>query len=449
MRLATSLLVVVLVSGLLVLAVSATVISIQHQQTARKSLRESADTIERVFETQLVGFETGIALQPRFPDWDATARITRSAGTCIALIRPDGTSWRRECRGTGDFDVAVPALFSDFYRLAANPDWSAERTVNAAGEVMAYLELTQSDKVQIAQAWEKITQVTTPLTVAVGSLCLIVFFGINIVVRPGQRIAAALDRIADAGEHPRLGHFRIEEFEQIAVAVSRLCKRLEESETRRRTAALTLMHAQANERIRIARDIHDEFGQHLTGIAGSAAALKSKVPITDRGTLNDVDRIEASARALLTQLRSILSQLRPSDGESFDVAEKLQKLVSSWRDRSGEIPEIRLTIDQRADLLRADLAFEIYRIVQECLTNAVRHANARHIDVSISFLVDNILIRVTDDGIGIDLLPDTPPGAGLIGMKERIAALGGKLCVYQNSDVGGTTIAAEFAHEFA
>jgi len=182
--------------------------------------------------------------------------------------------------------------------------------------------------------------------------------------------------------------------------------------------------AAAAERARIARELHDIVAHHLSVIVLQAAGSRA----SGRSAGAALEKIENSARQALAETRRLLDVLRDPD-EGAGLAPQpgiweLDTLAASVR--AAGLP-VNLVIDGDLAALPAAVDVSVYRIVQEALTNVLKHAGPAHADVTIGYAVDTVTIEVTDNGIG-DPAPLTPMGGnGLAGMRERAAVFGGEL----------------------
>ncbi len=182
------------------------------------------------------------------------------------------------------------------------------------------------------------------------------------------------------------------------------------------------------ERRRWARELHD---QTLQGLAGLRLLLASA-----DGDTAPIEGALAIIDDEIANLRAILADLRPAALDGHRWSEALETLVARQR-RSGG-PEITLTVDPQTDAADAALLAEAFRIVQEALTNAVRHANATTVAVTVACIEHRLSVAVSDDGRGFDPA-DTGSGLGLVGMRERVQLAGGTLDLDTGPD--GTTVA--------
>lgn len=185
-----------------------------------------------------------------------------------------------------------------------------------------------------------------------------------------------------------------------------------------------LISLQETERQALARDLHDDLAQTCTAIRVETAYLR-KCDGRDRSSmLAAADRVDAAAADLTRLIRNLLRRLRPIDLETLGLESSLQSLCESWSKRTGTRCELAFAgpADRGMDF---DVA--IYRIVQEALTNAARHANATNVEVSLkSHSAHEVELVIVDDGRGMDL-QQVHPGLGLLIARERIAAMGGDL----------------------
>lgn len=218
-------------------------------------------------------------------------------------------------------------------------------------------------------------------------------------------------------------------------------RRITEAGAQRDVLRRQLALGEEEERRRLARELHDEAGQHLTALALGLHALSDIVP---RGS--EVDRrateLRALAATLSKELHAIAVRLRPKALDDFGLEAALTAYAEEWSRQSG----VQLDIHAQVEAERLPVAVEsaVYRIVQEALTNVARHSGATHTSVVVERHDGQVIAVVEDNGRGFDT--EVPGGAiassgglGLLGMRERAALLGGKVEV-ESSPSGGATI---------
>jgi signal transduction histidine kinase len=214
-----------------------------------------------------------------------------------------------------------------------------------------------------------------------------------------------------------------------AVAVS-LSQRVARDTVRR------VVEAQETERRRLALELHDETGQALTSIL---LGLKSVRAASDA---REAERAEADVRALVVQalqdVRALAVELRPSALDDFGLAPALQRLAETFSDRSGIEAIVETSLDGR---LPSEIETTLYRVVQEALTNVVKHADATRVSIVVASHGSSAAVTIDDDGVGFDEATIRGDALGLLGMRERLALVGGTLAV-ESSPEAGTTLAA-------
>jgi signal transduction histidine kinase len=199
-----------------------------------------------------------------------------------------------------------------------------------------------------------------------------------------------------------------------------------------------VVEAQELERRRLARELHDETGQALTSILLGLKALEERFEDADsRAATAELRELVVST---LQDVRRLAVELRPSALDDFGLVAALERLAASFAEQSGIAVDFQTSL--AGERLSGEVETALYRIVQESLTNVVKHARARHVSILLARMNGAIKAVIEDDGQGFDPAEDTLDGFGLVGMRERLALLGGRLEVESSSETG-TTVAAE------
>ncbi len=209
-----------------------------------------------------------------------------------------------------------------------------------------------------------------------------------------------------------------------------------------RTAELTelshfLQRLQEDERARLAREIHDELGGTLAAAKIDLQMLSNKLAPDDTQQTR-LGRAMAAIDDAVQVKRRIIEDLRPSVLDNLGVAAALRWQCAEFAKRIG-VP-CRVELDDEKLVLPPTYSIAFYRVVQEALTNIGKHANAKSVSVSLKRDEDHWILRIADDGIGIDLVkPQNPTGHGILAMRERARALGGEFSI-QRHPGGGTVV---------
>jgi two-component system, NarL family, sensor histidine kinase DevS len=220
--------------------------------------------------------------------------------------------------------------------------------------------------------------------------------------------------------------------------VSRAAIAVDLSQRVSRDALRRVVAAQELERARLARELHDETGQALTSILLGLKSLEDAVDSDDgRAAAASLRDLVVST---LQNVRRLAVELRPSALDDFGLVAALERLAATVAEQSGIGVDFEARLDDERLTPEAETA--LYRIVQEALTNAVKHARASHVSITLVRKEEFAVVVVEDDGQGFDPQATRPGALGLGGMRERMALLGGRLNV-ESAPGSGTTLAAE------
>jgi PAS domain S-box-containing protein len=202
-----------------------------------------------------------------------------------------------------------------------------------------------------------------------------------------------------------------------------------------------LSTAQEEERHRIARELHDQMGQHLTALM---LGLKSLDVTPERMPLHEhLQQLQDLSDEIGREVHRIALELRPTALDDFGLHAALLNYVAEWSDRSEiEVDFHSSGLDKQR--LPPQLETTLYRIVQEALTNVIKHAHAKRVSILLEHRRDHVLAIVEDDGEGFDTeavmdAASAEPRLGLLGMRERVALVGGTLEI-ETSPGSGTTV---------
>ena len=240
-------------------------------------------------------------------------------------------------------------------------------------------------------------------------------------------VLAAFDRLDGDGAFTRDDEQLLEAFAaQAATAVA--TARSVEADRRRRSLAAT-----EAERHRWARELHDETLQALGGL---------KVLLSSATKLDDADAMRAAMREATQQLtgdieslRALIAELRPPALDQLGLAPALASLAQ--RTGAGNDVEVRADVELPEDSrLAPEVETTVYRVVQESLTNVVKHAHASSVDIDVRCAGDAVEVSVADDGVGFDTEATAGDGFGLAGMRERVELAGGELSVLRGAGAG-------------
>ena len=205
-----------------------------------------------------------------------------------------------------------------------------------------------------------------------------------------------------------------------------------------RTLSAHLQSIREEERIQIARDIHDELGQQLTGLKMDVYALNKKLPDPDPAVKQKITDITELIDEAVRSVRKIAANLRPSILDDLGLVSALEWQSTEVENRFGI--KVNFIADHTELNLSTSVSTNLFRIYQEALTNAVRHANARLINSKLTVSNNSIILEIADDGKGMDLTKDKTGSFGILGIKERVFVMGGNY-EFKSEPGKGTSLA--------
>ena len=214
-------------------------------------------------------------------------------------------------------------------------------------------------------------------------------------------------------------------------------ERLKKSHEQLRALSVYLQHVREDERIRISRQVHDELGQALTGLKMDLYWLASRLPKQLRAVRDKTKTMSAHIDSTIQTVRRISTELRPGILDDLGLVAALEWQAAEFQKRNGIKCEVVSEVAE--PIMEEELNTAFFRIFQESLTNVVRHANAKRVDVRMWEQDGNLLMEIRDDGRGISESDWTNTRSiGVLGMRERAALLGGELTITGAPDQGTT-----------
>jgi two-component system sensor histidine kinase UhpB len=268
-----------------------------------------------------------------------------------------------------------------------------------------------------------------------GATLLVTWWSADRALTPVRELEAGLQRLADGKNEAALPTFNLREFSQVAGAIDSLAAALATSRNAQQALARQLIEVQEDERRTLARELHDEMGQTLTAIGVTASFLERNAEqINAKQVAECAHELRRDVRTSGEQLRAMLKGLRPHGLDAGGLASALRELVAGWQQRESGI-NFQLSMPAPLPAVSETAGLVLYRVVQEALTNAVRHSSARYCQVSIESSAGLLQLKIADDGKGLPPSNFAQSG-GLLGMKERVEMVGGTLTIGTEKEGG-------------
>jgi two-component system, NarL family, sensor histidine kinase UhpB len=312
----------------------------------------------------------------------------------------------------------------------------ARRTFLLPGGSQLVVEANSSRA--ILDAWDSLSRLFV-----VGAVMLVVvnglaFWLVGLALAPFPVIAAGLTRIEEGDLAFRLPELPGSEAHSIGAAFNRMAQAVQDKvQTERRAREVQTQLEEGRELARlveqrveeerrlIAHELHDEFGQSVTAIRSLAMAIATQS--RDGATTDTARLISDEAGRLYDAMHGLIPRLVPLSLDTLGLADTLENLVRDWQRR---YPDVRLS--SRNDLsaeLGPTVTLTIYRVAQEGVINALRHAQPTQVEIELHSNEKSIVLKVTDDGVGLPADWSRPGHFGLRGLADRVEHLGGSFCV--------------------
>jgi signal transduction histidine kinase len=376
----------------------------------------------------------------RTPDLQKVAAPLMEPGLCISYQDKLGAFRQGICSGALADETAAPESYAALYRAIFHPGAPTLRPLLIDGETEGVAVATFDPAVQIGQSWREASRLLSIMAFALAGLCLAVYAALARALRPTHVIRSGLKQLAGNDLSARLPSFDLAELSAISDVFNTLAQKLEATLAERNALTRQLIAVQDEERRHLARELHDEFGQSLAAIAAQAAAAAHTAERECPPLLEECRGISRTTAGLMARLRGALVRLRPPDVEELGLALSLESLVASWNGVEKGRTRFDIAIIGKVDNLPPSISASLYRIAQEAITNAAKHAQASRVQLRLEAGQPDIVLSVEDDGESIcDLRPKA--GLGLLGMQERVASLGGTLR-FERQETAGTRLVA-------
>ncbi len=253
---------------------------------------------------------------------------------------------------------------------------------------------------------------------------IIAYATVGSALNPLQNLAAGLTRMRRGRYDQLIPVSGPTEIQQSCEEANELARTLSWLSQDNRSLLRRIVSLQDDERRDMARELHDELGPLLFGIRANVVALLDAAPSEMPGLVVSGEAVIQSVEALQQANRRILDRLRPLYTQELGLQKSIQTLLQNFRTQA---PQIRLTskIDLGLDEMDGPLSQTVYRVIQEAVTNILRHAKADEANVEASVEGREIVLDISDDGVGFS--SGSVFGRGLTGMQERVRALSGTL----------------------
>jgi signal transduction histidine kinase len=321
--------------------------------------------------------------------------------------------------------ISVPAPSGGLRVAAADGENAADLVgteLEPDGKLARVLARGKSERIDSVLEDPEVDQVVARQIGAVSALLVPLVFH--------ARTIGVVSAFNKNGSDPRFSDDDVRVAEAFAIRAA-LAVHLSERVARETVDAI--LESQESERSRLARELHDETGSALTAILLGLAAIDTAATLPEAHQASIA--LRETARRTLENVGRMAFALRPSALDEFGLVTALDDLIGRLEEQGG--PKVELELDAPTGA-RLPTAVEtvVFRITQEALTNVVKHAEAKSVDIRLACRERSVVLTIEDDGVGFSLIPGRDGKLGLVGMRERVASVGGELDIESKQGVG-------------
>lgn len=322
--------------------------------------------------------------------------------------------------------------------ITVSPDWFihamddvsdtlpiTKRDVFYRGKLIGQLVITPDPIYEIEEIWLELRMIFWLILLFFVFINIFIFIAVGMAMKPVDKIIAGLTDIEAGNLSVRLPKISLPEMAPISDKFNVMAAELEDSTNKNRLLTQQMISLQEDDKKHLARELHDEVGQHLTAINVDAKAIMRA---------NNLDVAKESAVAIssivkqmMEIIHQMLKRLRPGDLDELGLSVALRELVENWKAHHSDTA-CNLDCDETFEGVNDRTLLTIYRVVQECLTNISKHANASDVSISCRRKDKVIVLTIRDNGDGFDD-SNRQQGFGLAGIRERVESLLGTLTI--------------------
>ena len=319
-----------------------------------------------------------------------------------------------------------------FIKLVVSDYPKAEYQIGTVDNRFFTLIIQANPMDEMTEVWNETIAFFSSILLLVFLTFLSVHLVFNKTLQAIQVIVENLKGVEKGEYHKKLPDFSTQEYDNIAKAINHMTDVLDSTQQQNQALTQHSLEIQEEERQRLSQELHDEFAQSLTAIKVMAVAATYKESDTKTITHSITDICDH----LMTVLRSMMKQLHPLILTELGLKATLEDLINHWDSRTTAIT-FNLQVDEAVDSLDKTITIQVFRVIQESLTNIIRHAQATRVSISLSIKVgsNTLDLLVKDNGQGCDL-STVSTGFGLQGMAERVKLLGGSFELQSQVDKG-------------
>jgi two-component system sensor histidine kinase UhpB len=312
------------------------------------------------------------------------------------------------------------------------------RVPDGSGEVLSLRPEPASD---IAARWSATLNAAGVFAIAAMFGLALIYWVIGRALAPLVELSRGLGAIGAKGYRERVREEGPPELHNLQRGFNAMAERLAEIDDRNRALEAQLLTIQDEERAEIARDLHDEIGPHLFAVALDADMIGRHLTQGEtKLILDQVRSIQSAVSYMQGEVRDLIARLRPTRAAELGLEAAIGDLITFWQGRQPEV-EFVSELEGADTYVPEPLRDVIYRVVQESVANALKHAQTKHVAIDVARTGKSVAVSIANRGAARPVAAEVP-GLGIASMRERVHAAGGQLNI--DRDSRGWTVAAQF-----
>lgn len=293
---------------------------------------------------------------------------------------------------------------------------------------------------EIDETWDEVSGILVLLFIFIILANVLLYIMIGRYLAPIDTILIGLSGIEKGQYQLELPHFRLPELERISQQFNHMAKVLLDSKAKNKLLTQRSLEIQEEERRHLAQELHDELGQTIAAIKAVAVAISNRKELDKEHVDSSVKTIVEYSDHIYQVAKNMMHRLRPSVLDELGLIKALQNMIDDWNSRQDDI-FCHFSFSDIPTELPESLKISLYRIIQESLTNVLKHSRASKVSISMNKIIiegtEYINLTIEDDGVGLDLdLDKTMTGMGLPGIKERVEMNSGTFELSSETDKG-------------
>lgn len=416
----------ILLSSLFILALGGAIAIWQARYAVDKEIDSSVNLTAHLITCGLS------QARPNHTAWlNCFSSLKETRHLTIEIIKPTGETFGIGNKsGISGADELPPKWFIN---LIGNERARTESQITTSLGEQFSLRIQANPLDEIKEVWEESIAFLYSIVLLTQLIFLSVYLALNKTISSIKIIVDALKMVETGNYRQKLPEFVTAEYNSIARAINHMTAELNKAQQENRSLVQHSLEILENERKQLAMELHDELGQSLTAIKIMA--------ITANRKKTEVEEITASIAnicdSLIDVVRSIMQQLHPLVLTELGLKAAIEDLLNHWSTRNQGLKFFFQCPDE-IDSLGQKITIQIFRVIQECFTNIIRHADATECLVELELIrapENQIRLTIKDNGKGCQADKITK-GFGILGMKERIHSLGGNLSIQSQPGKG-------------